>query len=258
MLAGPVTVLEDSTYAGDASINNVPPGQERLISYGIDMEVVADATQDTSEGTIESGRIIRGTFTVSRKQVVSQKYLFENKGDKDKTLIIEHPLRPGWHLVNTPKPLETTPQLYRFQTRIPAKSTTTFIVCEEVINSQTTMIVSLGVSQAAFYQENGKIGQGVKDVLAKAISLNGLVAATQRQINERNERLKQITAEQARIRQNVNTAAANSTYSTRLLAKLNDQETLIEKLQEEVDQLTQTLEKQRGELDAYLENANVE
>ena len=38
--AGPVTVLDKGGYAGDARIDNVPPGQERLLSYGIDLDML--------------------------------------------------------------------------------------------------------------------------------------------------------------------------------------------------------------------------
>ncbi|MEO7996328.1 MAG: hypothetical protein ABI852_02725, partial [Gemmatimonadaceae bacterium] len=42
LLEGPVTVLDQNRYAGDAQINNVPPGQQRLLSYGIDLEMIVE------------------------------------------------------------------------------------------------------------------------------------------------------------------------------------------------------------------------
>src|SRR5208282_4372949 len=43
LLAGPITVLDGATYAGDAQIDNLPPGQERLLSYGVDLQMTMDA-----------------------------------------------------------------------------------------------------------------------------------------------------------------------------------------------------------------------
>ncbi|HEX8911235.1 MAG TPA: hypothetical protein VF796_02665, partial [Humisphaera sp.] len=40
LLQGPVTVLEAGSYAGDARLDDVPPGQSRLLSYGVDLNVV--------------------------------------------------------------------------------------------------------------------------------------------------------------------------------------------------------------------------
>ena len=42
LLQGPITVLDAGAYAGDARIDDVPPGQERLISYGIDLQVLVE------------------------------------------------------------------------------------------------------------------------------------------------------------------------------------------------------------------------
>ena len=52
LLQGPITVLDKNAYAGDARIDNVPPGQERLLSYGIDLEMTVDNTKNvqTSDG----------------------------------------------------------------------------------------------------------------------------------------------------------------------------------------------------------------
>ena len=73
LLAGPLTVLDSTanatSYAGDASIDDLPPGQERLLSYGIDLQVLVDATKNTSESLIQTGKIVKGVLTVTRKNV---------------------------------------------------------------------------------------------------------------------------------------------------------------------------------------------
>ena len=38
-------------------IDNLPPGQERLLSYGIDLQMKVDATKNKSDSTIQTGRI---------------------------------------------------------------------------------------------------------------------------------------------------------------------------------------------------------
>ena len=93
LLAGPITVLDASSYAGDASVDNLPPGQERLISYGVDLQVLVDATKNKQDSAIQTGKIIKGVLHLTRKHQFTQDYLADNKSDKDKTLIIEHPLR---------------------------------------------------------------------------------------------------------------------------------------------------------------------
>src|SRR5207248_7966695 len=56
LLQGPITVLEASTYAGDAQIDNLPPGQERLLSYGIDLQMRVDAATNRQDSSLMSGK----------------------------------------------------------------------------------------------------------------------------------------------------------------------------------------------------------
>ena len=90
LLAGPITVLEAGTYAGDARIDNVPPGQERLLSYGIDLQMLVDSTKNRTDSALQTGKIVKGVLWITRKHVSTQNYIADNKSDHDKTLIVEN------------------------------------------------------------------------------------------------------------------------------------------------------------------------
>ena len=81
---------------------------------------------------------------------------------------------------------------------------------------------------------------------------------TQRQTEERRRQITEITAEQSRIRDNLKIVDRNSDYGTRLLKKLNDQETLLEKLQGEITDLTRQQNQQRKDLESYLQNTTID
>jgi hypothetical protein len=250
LLQGPVTVLEGAGYAGDARIDNVPPGQERLISYGIDLQMLVDAKNHRQEETIVAGKLVKGVLWVTRKYVASQEYHAENKGDKDKTLLIEHPLRGGWNLVQPEKPAEKTDAVYRFRQNVAAGKTSVLKVVEENVAAQQIAILPTDVGTLEFYSKTGRIDKEVRDALAKAIAMKNALTETQRQIEIRRQEIAQITQEQARIRENLK-IDRNSTYAERLLKKLNDQETRIETLQKETEELQKTMERQRKELEDY-------
>ena len=257
LLAGPITVLDGSNYAGDASIDNVPPGQERLVSFGVDLQVIVDATKNKNESAIQTGRIVKGVLHLTRKHVFTQDYLFENKGDKDKALIIEHPIRQGWKLADTDAPIETTESLYRFKGKVAVGKASKLTVKEEIVQGETFAILPADVGQLDFYSKQGEIPQKVRDVLIKAMQMKSAMIDTQRLIEDQQRRAAQITTEQQRIRDNMKTVAQNTEYSNRLLKKLNDQESQIEKLQGELDDSRATFEKQRKELETYLASTSV-
>jgi hypothetical protein len=258
LLQGPVTVIDAGTYAGDAQIDNVPPGQERLLSYGIDLQMLVDATKNTSDQAIQSGRIVKGVLYVTRKYVSEQDYVADNKSDKDKTLIIEHPRRQDWTLVDTNKPMETTDALYRFKGVVPAGKSTNLAVKEQMVQDETLEILPGDVSQIDVYSRTGEIPKAVRDALAKAVQLKNAVVDTQRQMQEHDQALTDITTEQSRIRDDMKAADdRQAPYYVRLLKKLDDQETTIEKLQAEKKTLQQAMNDQQKALEDYLANLNV-
>jgi hypothetical protein len=261
LLQGPLTVLDKGSYAGDARIDNVPPGQDRLLSYGIDLEMLVDNTKNTQRGAVLTAKIEKGEMIISRKLVSSQEYAANNKTGKDKVLVIEHPIRQGWHLVDTQKPFETTPSLYRFKGTAVANKVTVLTVKEEVVQDETIMLASANLDQLVYYSRTGEGGaeipKSVRDALAKAIQLKQASVDVERDIAMRNQRVAEITAEQNRIRENMKTVAPATQYYDRLLAKLNEQESAIETLQKEREALIGRRDSLRRELDEYLSGLTV-
>lgn len=258
LLQGPVTVFDEGGYAGDARINDVPPGQSRLLSYGIDLGLFVNTDKNRQEDAVLTARIVKGVLELKRKLVFSQEYAVENKSDKEKALVIEHPFRADWKLAPpTPQPVETTETLHRFQTAVGAKKKLTFVVNEEHVTSETIGILPIDIGQLEIYSRTGSIPADVKAALARAIELKRAMAETESQIGTREEQISAITSEQGRIRENMKTVTQSSDYANRLLRKLNDQESRIETLQKEVDDLRKKLEAQTRELEAYLSTLNV-
>ena len=257
MLQGPVTVLDGGAYAGDARIDDVPPGQERLLSYGVDQQVLVDATKNRQESSIQTGKIVKGILHVTFKEVFVQEYLAENKADKSKTLLIEHPVRPGWKLVQPAKADETTETLYRFKGAVGAGKSSRLAVSQELIRGEEIAILTCDLGQLAYYRQVGEIPKPVRDALAQTMAAKQAMAETERHIQLRQQKINEVSQEQNRIRENMKTVAQNSEYYQRLLKKLDEQETAIETLQAEVTGLQKKLEDQRAALEKTLNEMNV-
>ena len=257
LLQGPVTVFDKGGYAGDARIDNVPPGQQRLLSYGIDLDVTVDNTRHTQTSAVQTASISRGSLFVRRKLVATQEYAADNKADRDKTLVIEHPVRSGWKLVDTPAPMETTPTLYRFKGIATAHTVTTLMVREEWVQGEAVAMLTADLNQLLFYSTTSEIPKNVREAIARAVELKQDVLDIERQIAARTQRIVDITVEQNRIRENMKTVAPHTPFYERLLAKLNEQETSIEGLQRERDALTTRRDVVRRALEEYLAGLRV-
>jgi chromosome segregation ATPase len=163
--------------------------------------------------------------------------------------------------VDTQKPFETTPSLYRFKGTAVANKVTVLTVKEEVVQDETIMLASANLDQLVYYSRTGEGGaeipKSVRDALAKAIQLKQASVDVERDIAMRNQRVAEITAEQNRIRENMKTVAQATQYYDRLLAKLNEQESAIETLQKEREGLIAKRDSLRRELDEYLSGLTV-
>jgi hypothetical protein len=221
--------------------------------------MTVDNTKNAYSGTIVAAKIAKGTLIVSRKQVSSQEYAADNKTTKDKTLVIEHPIRYNWKLVDTQQPFETTPTLYRFKGTAVANKVTVLTVKEESVTDESIALGAVDSRALEFYARASsvQIPKDVRDAIAKAIQLKQSVADVDRDINAHNQRVAEITAEQNRIRENMKTVAQSTQYSQRLLAKLNEQESAIENLQKERDGLMERRDSLRRELEEYLNGLSV-
>ena len=253
---GPLTVLDAGSYAGDAKIDDLPNGQNRLVSYGIDQAVLVHSDEQTETSSVVTARIIKGVLEVTHKQVFRQKYLADNKGKTEKTLLIEHPRRAGWTLVDL-KPVETTDRLYRFEETLPPQETTALQVEEQLVSAQGMAILPMDNADIESYRTTGEIPPAVKDALAKAAQMKAAVADTQRQISDSQQRLNDFTNEQARIRENMKAVNQNTDYYKRLLKELDQQETTIEQLHTDIKTMQEKMRSQQKQLEDYLSTLDV-
>ncbi len=257
LLQGPLTVLEKGGYAGDAQIDNLPAGQERLVSYGVDLQLLVNSTRGTQSSSVVTAKIAKGLLYVDRRVALSQEYLADNKSEKEKMLVVEHPLRQGWTLVDSPKPYETTGSVYRFKVAAPARKTTSLVIKEQSVQTQTMAMLGTDLTQLLVYSRSGEIPPDVRNAVGKAAQLMQAASDLDRQVAQRGQQIADITVEQNRIRENMKTVGQTSQYYQRLLAKLNDQESSIERLQHERDDLLVKRDAARKELEDYLRDLTV-
>ena len=252
LMQGPVTVFDGGIYAGDARIENLPPGQERIIGYALDLktEVVPQASPETQEVVAASLR--KGTLLVTRKAVEEKSYQVTNRDNKPKAVLIEHPIRADWQLTQTVDPTERTRDVYRFKVPVEGGASARVQVREERQIQQTVRLMDAGPDMIGYYLQAKQVSPKVKEALQKIIALRSRVDQTAAQRGRLEQRIKEITQEQGRIRENMTRLAQNSELFARYVSKLNQQETEIDGLRTEIEALKTTEETRKRELQDYM------
>ncbi|HMP60650.1 MAG TPA: DUF4139 domain-containing protein, partial [Gemmatales bacterium] len=257
VMQGPITIYEGNSYAGDARILDIVPGDERLISYAMDLGLEVNPEVKARPQQLTALKIVKGVLEVTQKLEAAQTYAVKNRGEQPRTLVIEQPIKPGWKLTKPDRPTERSRDLYRFQLDVAAGQSTSLEVMEEQLVSSTLAITTLDENALRFYISSGVASPELRQALEKAIQMRTEMARTERQRLELEAQLNSIREDQTRMRANLRELPPTSAAYKRYLEKLDSQEGEIEKLQDSIKKLRLAEEQQRRAFEEFLANLNV-
>lgn len=257
LMQGPITVFDGDAYAGDARIEDLASGQERLISYALDLTVEVEPQSKGGQQELTSLKIRKGTLLVTRKATEEKTYNVRNRDQKKKTVLVEHPFRSDWELVEPKKAPERTRDVYRFVVDVDRDQTAKLVVQEQKPLTESIQLASSGADVINIYLRSKVISPKVKEALEKAVALRTALSRATAERERREERVREITQEQTRIRENMAKLSQSSELYTRYVKKLDQQESDLEKLRDEIEKVKNTEQKQKQELEQYLLNLDV-
>jgi hypothetical protein len=181
---------------------------------------------------ITSVKAKKGIVTTTTKLTEEKKYKVINRSQTDRTLVIEHANRTNqqFKLVDTDKPMEDTPEVYRFQTAVKAGETKTFTVKEEKDISSSIALSNNSDDQIRYFINLTEASPALKEKLKEALAMKGEWDTARRELAQVVADLQRLNADQDRIRKNLRETPKEAEVYTTYLKKLNDQEKEIDAL----------------------------
>jgi len=270
LLSGPVAVLDTThtkvgeneligtAYAGDASIDDVPAGQERLLSYAVDQEVLIDSTHHGESSELVTGSIVKGVLHLKFKSEITQDYVVDNKGAHEKSVVLEHPVSEHFELMEPAKPLEKTDTMYRFSVVVPPKKQTLLHVRQEWLRGEEVALLPLDTVTLETYFRQGPIPKTVKDALAAIIHKKGEVWDFQEQKQHKANERTLLLEEEGNLRENIKVLAAGSKSQQDQMNELIAREENVKRLSGEIKELDSQIAKSTAELNKLISELNVE
>ena len=253
LMQGPVTVYDGGVYAGDARVEDLVPGSERLVSYAVDLDVeVAPRTEPRPE-EIVSVKLAKGTLVVTRKLARRKIFEIKNSGADAVKLLVEHPREEPWKLVALEKPAETTRDRYRFAVTAEPGKPVTLEVAEEQQTLQQLALVNTDDSTILFFTNAKQTSPAVKEALTAVIERKREIERFVQERAKREQEVNVVGQEQERIRQNMAQLERTSDLYTRYVQKFAVQEDRVETLRKEVADLQAKELEARRALDDYLQ-----
>ncbi|MDR2068610.1 MAG: DUF4139 domain-containing protein [Spirochaetaceae bacterium] len=254
--AGPITVFDGGTYAGDALINFFPEDEKRLISYGDDLSVNGRVNSSTSR-VVSTVTVNRGVMTISRKLIYEKAYVFKNNSREGKRLILEHPLTLNATLAEPASFYERTEALYRFVLALDAGGEHYFTVKEESPLAERITLAQLGLDSLMSYASNGEIPPAVRAALTKGVELQQKNAEAKTALTALETQRTRLIAEQDRIRRNLEAAGNQSTQGQEYLRRMVAMDGEIDTLNAAITDAEKNLRDAQNNFDVFLGSINL-
>ncbi len=255
--AGPITVFEDESYAGDALIEFFPERDKRIIAYGEDLSVTG-VVNSTSAQETAGVTVAKGVLTIRRTVTHRRDYTLKNASSRDRKVFVEHPITPGATLSAPAVFEEKTDAAYRFASKLPGAGEITLSVREQTPVSETIALTQQSVDALAYYSTSGEFPAKVRSAIEKAVGFRRAVDARQNELARLEERRKDRIAEQDRIRKNLEAAGNETQQGKEYLRKMGSLDADIESLVGQVDGARKALADARDEFSRYLSALTVE
>jgi hypothetical protein len=258
LMQGPITVFEGSAYAGDSRVLDVQPNEERLLSYAIDLGTEVEAVPDNPRHTITKLKALKGSLYSTTREVEGKTFRVKNRSDQDRTLLIEHPFRPTFHLTSKDKPAERTRDVHRFEVKVPAGKTATERVTEETDVVTQLVLTNANDDSIRFFLRTEAASPAVKEALRKALELKGKADRSRQELAHAEQQLADIERDQQRIRANLKETPPTAAAYKKYLEKLDSQEAEVDRLRERIKQLRDDELAQRQDYERFLAGLDVE
>ncbi|OSM01525.1 hypothetical protein [Magnetofaba australis] len=256
--AGPVTVWRAGLYAGDAQLPDLIPGGEQLLTHGLDMKVTLQPPKSSGERRITGGRIVDGALWIRHKRQRSESYTARNDDDRERLLVIERTLRPGWRIAHSSSaPTTLDDGALAFSWPLAAGSSGRFEVVEERDESERFALLNGAPSRLLAWATDGAFSETLRAALRRAAQLKGEEARLEQAMQESRDRAEEHRQDQARVRENLQAAPRQSRFYERTLQKLDDLETRIEQESQAQQKLAGEQQAARDKLATYIRELDI-
>jgi len=164
---GSFNVLEGDAFAGEGLMDPIKPGEKRLLSYAADLGVLVDAKQKAENQRVTKVIIAHGSMMQSTQEREEHTYTIRNRDTASRTVVIEHPARPGWKLTDDEKPAESSASFHRFRLAVDSKKTETLTVKEYRPITNNYLLSNVTDDQIKFFAAQKMINAEIDQACGK-------------------------------------------------------------------------------------------
>ena len=237
LMQGPITVFDEGTYAGDSRMRDLAPGDSRLISYALDVDLDVALSSDTSSLSLTKMSIRNGMVQSTHESVRTATYSIETRADTPRQLVIEQPLKEGFVLSTRDALEETTSTTYRFRVPVEPGPPVKFVVREIATTTADVPLASLDEAILRTHLSNEALREPTKRVIEKLLNMRAEQAEKAADLTQQRNALRDLMSAQTRIRENMKPLERTSELYQQYVQTMTDLERQINDLGKQIQDL---------------------
>ncbi len=255
--SGSFNVIDSNAFAGEGLTDAIHPGERRLLSYALDSGLAITSALDSEKERLAKTTIIHGVMTQTRQAREKKTYVIRNNDDKPRVVVVEHTLRPGWKLVDTPDPAETTAGFYRFRVEVKPKTTTQLVVQESNPVETTYKISDIDEDDISTWFTEKSLDPATEKAIREVIRRQSAIAEQNNKLQALANEKSGIEKDQSRLRDNLSRLNPDhkdeTTLRQRYIRQMEEQEDRLAQIKSETQKLQDAVDKAQQSLEEYIQ-----
>lgn len=285
---GSLTVIDGDAYAGEALLERLKPGEERLISFAVDLGTLVNVREeDEDRQPVFLVRAVNGVVEAHYYDIRRKVYTLVNQTDRPRIVYLEHPRDEGedWELtaatagaldiedtgeaadstatadIANTHPVIKTANKYRFRVKLAPHQKLEFPVVERNEQWESYQLSNFTRRELELFISRKYVDDKTRAALEAIIALKDKVAAAEARLQQINKEAAEIAQDQQRLRENIKalteTAEARQLIA-RYVSRANEQETRLEQIEKDRRTVTDERARLQAELDAAIRSLSLD
>jgi len=180
---GPVTVLEQGDYAGEAVLPFTHAGGELIVPYAVELGI--NIQEEHSGERQTRGISVRDDYLLFQEwDVRHTRYRIHSTLPAAAELMLEQALLPSYELTETAAPAEQAQGLARWPVACPPGAETTFVVHQRMETSRWERVRGVTPNQLSEFLKNRYLDKATFKALSGVLEIYGQIEAHNRRLQE--------------------------------------------------------------------------
>lgn len=247
---GPVTVIENGDYAGEAVVPFTRDGGELIVPYAVELGIKVKEKHDNERRTVAIS--VRDDYLLIQEYDIHHTtYHLTSTLSHETAVMVEHVPRQGYELSDTPDPLETSADFVRWQVSCAPNARTLFEVRERRMRSRKEKVRTLNGHQLQTYLHNKFLDAATVKALEEVLQVYRKIGEASKQMSDIEKDRQSIHKQQKQIQGNLGPLShegEEGNLRKRYVGELN-------RLEDRLAELEAEEQRQRKQIDSLEEQA---